>query len=321
MPDRTTDGEESRYPVRIVIARTGLTADVLRAWERRYGAVRPQRSEGRQRLYSEEDVHRLTLLRRATLAGHSIAEVARLRTEALEALVNESHPDAMRAAPDVAPDVESGVVRVALAAAERLDGPLLEGTLKRAALTLGTGFVDRIAPRLLTAVGERWHEGAMSPAHEHLVTSVVRRVLDWLLDAHVPAARAPRLVVATPAGEHHELGAMLGAAAAGAEGWAVVYLGANLPGSVIVAPAQQVRARAVALSAVYGNRGGALGEVKRTARALPRGTTLFAGGQAIDASADALRKAGVRVLPDIPSLRRALRSLRGGTGKDDATGA
>ena len=317
MPARTNDGEESRYPVRVVTARTGLTADVLRAWERRYGAVRPDRSGGRQRLYSEEDVHRLTLLRRATLAGHSIAEVARLRTEALEALVDEPHVDSSRAAPDM----ESAVVRTALAAAERLDGPALEGTLKRAALALGTGFVDRISPRFLTAVGERWHEGAISPAHEHLATSVVRRVLDWLLDAHVPPARAPRLVVATPAGEHHELGAMLGAAAAVAEGWAVVYLGANLPASDIVAAAQQVRARAVALSAVYSHRGGTLTEVKRTARTLPRGTTLFAGGRAIDASTDALRQAGVRVLPDIPALRRALRRLRTGDANDDADGS
>ena len=316
MPDRTNDGDESRYPVRVVIARTGLTADVLRAWERRYGAVRPQRSRGRQRLYSEDDVNRLTLLRRATLAGHSIAEVARLRTDALEALVDEPHSTVAPAAPDL----ESAVVRAALAAAERLDGPALEATLKRAALTLGTGFVDRIAPRFLTEVGERWHERTLSPAHEHLATSVVRRVLDWLLDAHVPTARAPRLVVATPAGEHHELGAMLGAAAAVAEGWAVVYLGANLPAVDIVAAAQQVRARAVALSAVYGNRGGALAEVKRTARALPRGTTLFAGGRAIDASTEALQEAGVRVLPDIPALRRALRRLRGGgAGNEDAT--
>jgi len=315
MPDRTSDGDEPRYPVRAVIARSGLTADVLRAWERRYGAVRPQRSAGGQRLYSEEDVTRLTLLRRATLAGHSIAEVARLRTEALEALVDEPHADVSRAAPDL----ESAVVRAALAAAERLDGPALEGTLKRSALALGTGFVDRLAPRLLTAVGERWHDGALSPAHEHLVTSVVRRVLDWLLDAHVPAARAPRLVVATPAGEQHELGAMLVAAAAVAEGWAVLYLGANLPASDIVAAAQQVRARAVALSAVYANRGGTLAEVERTARALPRGTTLFAGGRAIDVSTDALRDAGVRVLPDIPALRRALRRLREGAW-NDATG-
>jgi MerR family transcriptional regulator, light-induced transcriptional regulator len=313
MPARTTDGDLPRYPVRVVIARTGLTADVLRAWERRYGAVRPQRSGGRQRLYSEEDVTRLTLLRRATLAGHSIAEVARLRTDALEALVDEPHA----AASPAAPDAESAVVRAALAASERLDGPALERTLKRAALTLGTGFVDRIASRFLTAVGERWHEGTLSPAHEHLATSVVRRVLDWLLAAQIPAARAPRLVVATPAGEHHELGAMLGAAAAVAEGWAVVYLGPNLPASDIVAAAQQVRARAVALSAVYGNRSGALAEVKRTARALPRGTTLFAGGRAIDASTEALREAGVRVLPDIPTFRRALRRLSAGLGDDD----
>src|SRR5687768_1114730 len=67
--------EEPRYPVRMVIKRTGLTADLLRAWERRYGVVKPQRSEGGQRLYSEDDIVRLGMLKRATVAGHSIGEV------------------------------------------------------------------------------------------------------------------------------------------------------------------------------------------------------------------------------------------------------
>ena len=211
MPDRTTDGDESRYRLRRHRPRRTPPSDVLRGvgaalWR---GAA-AQRSGGRQRLYSEEDVHRLTLLRRATQAGHSIAEVARLRTEALEALVDESHADALRAAPDA----ESAVVRVALAATERLDGPALERTLKRAALALGTGFVDRIAPRFLTAVGERWHEGAMSPARR--APRDERRQARARLAAGRPrpAARAPRLVVATPADEHHELGAMLSRAGA-----------------------------------------------------------------------------------------------------------
>ena len=75
---------QPRYPLRAVIRRTGLTADVIRAWERRYGAVSPSRSEGGQRLYSEHDVIRLSLLRKATAEGHSIGEIARLDDASLE---------------------------------------------------------------------------------------------------------------------------------------------------------------------------------------------------------------------------------------------
>src|SRR5687767_8040152 len=84
MADSTN--RHARYPLRAVIRRTGLSADVIRAWERRYGAVAPSRSDGGQRLYSEDDVVRLVLLRNATAQGHSIGEIAALDISALEAL-------------------------------------------------------------------------------------------------------------------------------------------------------------------------------------------------------------------------------------------
>ena len=75
------------HPIQTVARRTGLTADVIRAWERRYRAVVPQRSETRRRLYSESDVERLLLLRRATLAGRRIGDVANMSTDELAPLV------------------------------------------------------------------------------------------------------------------------------------------------------------------------------------------------------------------------------------------
>src|SRR5918998_1168765 len=195
-----------RYPMRVVISRTGLTADVLRAWERRYGAVRPQRSAGGQRLYSEDDVARLTLLRRATLAGHSVAEIARLDESALEALLEE--PARAQVGPSA--DAVDAVVATALAATTRLDAPAVEAALKRGALAFGgPALVDQVLSRFLQRVGELWHAGTLGPAHEHLASAAVRRVLGWATDAYTATPRAPRLVVATPVGELHEFGAML----------------------------------------------------------------------------------------------------------------
>ena len=301
------DDEVVGLPVRVVIERTGLSADVLRAWERRYGVVRPRRSAGGQRLYSADEVERLTLLRAATQAGHSIAEVSQLDVAALEALTEPAAP-----ARNATPDTESdAVVRAAMAATERLDGAAIETELKRAALQFGVRtLVDRIVGGFLREVGTRWHRGDISPAHEHLASTAVRSILAWAMASHNPSRRAPRLLVATPAGELHEFGAMLAATAAVEEGWQVTYLGPNLPAKVIANAARQSEARAVVVSAVAPGATGMLGELRAIARALPNNVRLLAGGAAIEKHARPLERSGIRVLSDMTAFRRALRSLR-----------
>ena len=76
------------YPIQVVVRETGLTAHVLRVWERRYRAVVPQRTDTQRRVYSDEDVERLKLLRQLTLMGHPIGSVANLPREELKARVN-----------------------------------------------------------------------------------------------------------------------------------------------------------------------------------------------------------------------------------------
>ena len=309
MKDRESGA--ARFPVRHVINRTGLSADVLRAWERRYGAVQPHRSPAGQRLYSERDVARLLLLRRAPLDGHSIGAIASLDDRQLEALL-ESSPAAAATAPAAELDLLAGE---ALGHTERLDAPALDATLRRAAMVLGAStFVDELAPRVLVEIGERWHAGTLTPAHEHLATNLVRRALDWVIDAFTIPPRAPGIVVATPAGEQHELGALLVSAAAAQEGWRPVYLGANLPAADIVRAAREARARAVALSVIGAGGHHVAAELRAVASELPDGTSLLVGGRA--AGHVELSMPEVRVLADLGALRRALRAIRS-VGADD----
>ena len=299
-----TPNAQPRYPLRAVVRRTGLSADVIRAWERRYSAVAPERSVGGQRLYSERDVVRLVLLSRATATGHSIGEIAKLDVVALEALVHGSAADAA-----AMPAGDPPLVEAALGAAARLDSVALESILKHAALSLGVDrFVDDVVGRFLTEVGTRWHAGTLSPAHEHLASDTVRRVLAWVSEAYEVGPNAPRVVVATPSGELHELGAMTVAAAAVGEGWRVVYLGANLPGRDIARAAAQVDARVVALSVVYADADETAREVVEAARFAPEGTQVVIGGAGAQAMEEVVANAGVRVLPSIDALRRMLRS-------------
>jgi len=304
------DADQARYPLRAVMRRTGLSADVLRAWERRYGAIRPQRSAGGQRLYSETDVGRLVLLQRATAAGHAISEIARLDHDALEALVDgRGHARSPRAQSAL-----DAVLRDAMAATEGLDAAALEAALKRCTLSVGTdAFVDDVLPRFLRTIGDRWHRGAITPAHEHLATHTAHRVLDWIIDAFNAPPNAPRLLVATPASEMHELGALLVAAAAASESWHVLYLGANLPAADIVAAAVQVRARMVALSIVYADGDTALRELRETAAGLPPEILVVMGGMAAARLERSLATPRIRLLPDLESFRTTLRKHLEGT--------
>jgi methanogenic corrinoid protein MtbC1 len=122
---------------------------------------------------------------------------------------------------------------------------------------------------------------------------------------------APRVVVATPSGQIHELGALLGAASAATEGWPVTYLGPDLPAEDIAECAARTRARAVALSVVYPTGDPAVGdELRRVRSALPKRTALLVGGAAAPAYSAVLTAIGAAPLDGLADLRVVLRKLR-----------
>src|SRR5512135_2637087 len=156
---------QRRHPMRVVIRRTGLTADVLRAWERRYGVVAPGRSEGGQRLYSDEEIERLSLLRRATAAGRNISQIATLSLPELEALVAEDESVLAKEKPTPESGAQAAwYLEAALQAVQRLDGSELESLLRRAAMQLsGETAIDEVLIPLLHELGESWHRGEITP--------------------------------------------------------------------------------------------------------------------------------------------------------------
>jgi DNA-binding transcriptional MerR regulator/methylmalonyl-CoA mutase cobalamin-binding subunit len=306
-----------RHPIRIVVQRTGLTADVLRAWEKRYGVVRPGRSETGRRLYTDADVERLRLLRRLTEAGRSIGQVAQLSTAALSALLEE---DEAERAPSRAGgtgaetrerDDATEYVAAALGAVRRLDAVRLDAVLVRAALRLGVpAFLEDVAAVLMREIGEGWHGGTLRPSHEHLASAVLRRVLGWLQWTGAADGRRGVLVVATPQGQRHEMGGLLCAAAAVSEGWRVVYLGADLPAEDIARTVVESGAHAVALSLVYpAGDAGLAAELRRLRAALPAAVSILAGGRGAESYASVLREVEAVRLPDLDALRATLRAM------------
>ena len=303
-----------RHPIGVVAERTGLTPDVLRVWERRYGAVRPQRARGGQRLYSTADVERLRLLGQATAAGRSIGQLASLSVAELARLVREDEaaralaPAHQRATTSFAPGY---VAEQGVALARAFDAPALERLLTRAASVLGVpAFLEAVCAPLLRRVGDEWHAGRLTPSQEHLATAVVQRVIATTMTALPAPGEAPTLVVATPAGERHEIGAVLAAAAAAAEGWRVIYLGADLPAGEIASAALGARADAVGVSIVLPSpRERVLAELASLRSLLPAGVLLLAGGAGAVSLAPELTVLGARVVTDLQALRVALRDV------------
>jgi MerR family transcriptional regulator, light-induced transcriptional regulator len=305
-----TREHDARHPIGVVAERTGLSQEVLRVWERRYGAVRPMRGGGGQRLYTDEDVERLRLLRRATQGGRNIGGVATLPLAELTRLVREDEEADRRlagngggAAP-AAIDLEAALARIRV-----LDGDGVEAQLRRLAAVLGAPhFLEQVVAPLMRRVGEEWHGGRLSPAHEHLATAVVQRVVLGVLGSLVEDEGAPAFVAAAPAGDRHEIGALLAAAAAASEGWRVIYLGADLPAEDIAAAAISTNARAVGLSVVYvEDRSHVAAEIRALRERLPASVPLLVGGMAAAALARDTRDADVVYVSDLGTLRSSLR--------------
>jgi MerR family transcriptional regulator, light-induced transcriptional regulator len=298
------------YPMRVVLRRTGLSPDLLRAWERRYGVVSPGRTGGGQRLYSESDVERLTLLRRATLYGHAISQVAALDNEALAALVAEPPASSpMEAAPPAEADDAAATVARALEAVKWMDGATLDATLRQSALALGPlRFAEAVVAPLVAEIGERWHQGELRIVQEHLATSVIRQVVSSLAAFGRPAADARVLLTATTTGQRHEVGAMLAAAVAAAQGWTPVYLGSELSGDEIAMAAERTGADAIALGLTLpGDPGDVERDLTALVQALGGGTPVWVGGGAAEGYAPLLDRLGIDRVRSMTDLARRLR--------------
>ena len=300
------DGEARdtpRHPMGVVVQRTGLTPHVIRAWERRYGAVEPSRTEGGQRLYTDGQVLRLRLLKRSTEGGRSISNVASLSTDELAALVGEDVWEGPNGG--TSPD-RSGYLEACLSAAERLDAQALREALMRAVVSLSAPvFVREVVGPLLHRVGELWEAGSLRPAQEHVVSTAVRQTLDWLLGRYEASPSAPLMVAGTLRGDLHEFGAMLASVVAADAGWRVLYLGPSLPASEIASAAAQSGAALVAVSVVDGegdDRERARRELSELRASLPDGVLLVAGGRKASSSAPE----GVTVVEELSSLRQVL---------------
>ncbi len=209
-----------------------MSPELLRAWERRYGLLRPVRSQGGFRLYTSEDAERVARMRQALAEGFSAAEAAR------RALLQP--PSAVAA-------LEASRERL-LAAAEAYDDAAVHAVLDEAlaGFALQTVLRELILPAL-RRIGEEWERGRLEVGHEHFASTIVRERLLSLARLWGRGG-GPLAVLACAPGERHDIGLIAFGLVLRSHGWRIVFLGADTPLATLERAVEETAPRLVVVT-------------------------------------------------------------------------
>jgi MerR family transcriptional regulator, light-induced transcriptional regulator len=276
------------YTIKQAAARTGLTIPTIRAWERRYGVVSPERTESGYRLYDDAAIERLTAMR--TLVDQQgwrpsqAAEHIRTPGVDLAALARPDSPTGttMDASARREPTGERDtIVPAFVAAAGRMDVDGMERILDEAfAIRRFEHAMDAAVFPALRGVGEAWARGELDVAAEHAASETVRRRLARFFDAARGPMAQTRLLVGMPPSGNHELGVFAFAIACRRAGLPVAYLGGNVPLESWMRTARETAVPAVVLGAVTSEDAAAVDRVAVALSMLDDPPVCFVGGPA-----------------------------------------
>ena len=270
--------------------RSGVSPELLRAWEHRYGLLRPLRSEGGFRLYSTDDAQRVSVMQSHLERGLSAAEAARLTLD-----------EEAAGAPDAGTPALQRAARDLRAALDALDENTAQGALDRllSGFSVETVLREVVLP-YLRELGNRWERGDASVAQEHFASQVLRGRLLGLARGW-DRGTGPRALLACAPGEHHDLGLIAFGLALRDRGWRITFLGPDTPLDTLADTVRALEPAAVVLAASTPERF----EPGRDALpAIVRAATVWAAGAG--ATAGLAARTGMRLL-DVDPLAAAER--------------
>jgi methanogenic corrinoid protein MtbC1 len=278
------------FNLKVVLKETGIAADTLRAWERRYGLPMPERTPGGHRLYSQFDIETIKWLMARQVEGLSISRAVDMWNEQL---ASGSDPlagvdsIAYPLAQAIPPDSNLDSLREKwLTACLNFDEPRAEQTLNQAFSMYPVEAVcTEILQRGMAEMGANWYENRASVQQEHFASALAMRRLDSLLSAAPAPTRPSTILIGCVANEWHAFTPLLLSLLLRRRGWNVIHLGANVPNERFAETAQSVHAKLVIL----------------VAQTLVSAASLQQAAQAI--SAQNIRVAyGGRIFNQIPAL-------------------
>lgn len=301
------------FNIQTVSEMCNLSTHCIRAWEKRYGAIKPQRASNGRRLYTEAEMDRLMMLGKLSNLGNSISLIANLPDEELRALLDKLSKGKtiphVREKSLLSPESYFNNLLMALQA-YKLD--ILTHELNKASMDLSPrDFALEVVAKLFHRVGELVHQGRMGIAQEHTLSAITKFSIGQNIARHYEMGieGRPRIVLATPPGELHSIGLLLGALLMTHYRVNFIYLGEDLP-EVAIAEAVKATDSDVVLLSVspfYKNTGRNINEVTMNLRKhLSPKTELWVGGSIRDLQPATIRMADVTTFSDLDQLERKL---------------
>lgn len=234
----------SQFPIRKVSEHTGVPTTTLRAWERRYGLLKPGRTAKGHRLYTQQDIDLVKQVVGLLKDNHTISEAIRLINDPVHQLDSadreQRHWDQFRSR--------------MLTAIEHFNESALDRYYSEALSLYPVDMVtEKVIIPVLQSLGERWESRDAGIAEEHFFSAYLRNKLGARMHHESPRSRGKRILVCCMPGEHHELGILLFCIAALSGGYQVLYLGTNLPVEQVRQVALRTPLDAVLLSATNKN--------------------------------------------------------------------
>lgn len=305
------------YPIKAVSNITGLSIHVIRAWEKRYNVVVPERTTTNRRLYSANDVEKLKLLSNASNKGYSIGSIAKLGIEELRSILGNEQISEFSSNELVKNDSKDRVTQGSylnncVNSIKNLNAQNLEMELYKALVDLPQlRFINEVVSPLLENIGKMWHDGEIRIVNEHISTAVIRKILTSLIDNNSNSSNEPSILIATPKGQLHELGALIIAVVASSDGWKVTYMGPDLPGEEIAAAVERLHPQILALSIVYPNDDYTLeGEMLKLKKLLNGDYKIIAGGRSVQSYKATLESMNAKIISSIDEFREELERSR-----------
>lgn len=304
----------SKYNIKSVSVLTNLNIHTIRAWEKRYSAVTPERTDTNRRMYSKEDIEKLNLLSDALRNGHSIGAVAHLSSEELRGLIpNQFNQTSIVTKPEGTFQnlISQSIFHILNYDYKNFENLLLDSSVNYSRQSL---LIDVIIP-LLDEIGRLWENGKIRVTHEHFAVTVLRTFLGSLIDNNLNPPTAPKILTTTPEGFLHELGALISALYAMDFGWNAIFLGANLPAEEISAAAKANEVNAILLSLVYPEDDPRTGkQLRKLRKYIGEDMHILISGQSAIGYLKFIEETNSILVQKLSDLPTVLKSIRSGNG-------
>ena len=300
------------FNIQVASQLSGVASATIRAWEKRYNAVIPDRAENKHRLYSETDIEKLAVLFRLTELGQSIGKIAHLGLEELKEvyarLMHKPYEDKHVLSPNHDKiDIEKMLNSFFLAlSAYKLD--IISHELEKAKSLLSPRELClNILIPLFQEIGNKVYRNELSMAQEHTVSALVRFYLGQMIGQHYQKAllRDELILITTPEGEMHEVGILGAALLCVNYGIKIIYLGANLPAESLAEAANALNAKAIILGATRDDLTAELSleeYLKRLKLELTCNPSLIIGGNIKHSLRSELEKKKIKFFPTLNAL-------------------